>query len=144
MRVWALLAVVLMSGSAWAQDPDVESLRESAREMGFLSYFFGNLVQGATEEEIADNYRVMKDSTQPFLDVAVEPYQARALRAAQAVFKAAKLPAPTLLQGAVAEAERQRDSELSARLCSALARVFGQAAASMETDADSGPSQEKR
>jgi hypothetical protein len=144
MRVWALLAAVLMSGSAWAQNADVDSLRDSAREMTFLSYFFGNLAQGATAEEITDNYRAMDESMQPFLRVAVEPYQGRALRAAQAVFKAAKLPAPTLLQGAVVEAERRRDSELTARLCSAMARIIGQAAASMDTDADSGSNQEKR
>jgi hypothetical protein len=144
MRVWALIAAMLMSGSAMAQSADIRELREATREMSFLSYFFGSLAQGATEEEIADNYRAMDASTQTFLRVAAEPYRGRALRAAQAVFRAAKLPAPAVLPSAVVEAERRRDPVLTERLCSSLARVFGQAGTHMEGDAELGPTQEAR
>lgn len=144
MKVYALIAVLLMSGSAMAQSADIRELREATREMSFLSYFFGSLAPGATEQEIADNYRAMDASTQTFLRVAVEPYRGRALRAAQAVFRAAKLPAPAVLQSALVEAERRRDPVLTERLCSSLARVFGQAGANMEADAELGPIQDKR
>jgi hypothetical protein len=144
MKVWALLAAMLLSGGALAQSPDAVELREATREMSFLSYFFGNLAQAATREEIADNYRAMQSSTQTFLRVAVEPHRSRSLRAAQSVFKAAKLPAPAALQSAILEAERSGDPSLTARLCSSLARAFGQAAASMEVEAEPAPGREER
>jgi len=133
MRLWALLAAILMSAAAAAQPrsltPDDVELLEASREMSYLAGFFAcrNCSTNGiapSPDEVAANYCALNAAIQTFSRLAPADDVEIALRRAQLVYRELKTPEPAALQFVGVDADHRRNPRLTAALASSLAADF--------------------
>lgn len=145
MKVYASLVVLFCSIAAQAQTSvapaAVDELRHAAHELSYLKGFF--LKPGAADEgEISDNYRALGEAAQTFLTLAPSGYIEDAMRGVRQTYALLNIPAPSILQFVVVDAERRRDPRLTQRLASTLADVADTVASTLAADSSFGPIRE--